>query len=211
MMGFGFHQETTAASDSIPSYADFKVGFPGGGFGLSGSGELWIRQTVGVDVRALWTGYRVDVVGERQSDGIGRLIMGGRYRYALLPWLKLDGGAWLHRTDASTFAYARQKSTAVMNDLSLTGLRVGCRTTAEFGPLGAWAELAETFGTAPIISELGLGAEFAVPGLSFIGKPFVIHSELLMNWRHFKRDIDNVPVKIRDKQTVLNLGAGLAF
>lgn len=211
MMGFGFHQETEEASESIPSFADFNVGFPAGGIGVNGSGELWIRQRVAVDVRAQWTGYRIDVVGERQSDGLGRLVWGGRYRSEILPGIKVDGGAWLQRTDASTFAYAQQKATAVMNDLSLTGVRVGGRATAEIGPVGAWAELAETFGAAPVISEVGFGAEFGIPGVSFIGKPFVVHAEFLMNWRHFKREVDGVTVKIRDNQKVLNLGAGLAF
>jgi hypothetical protein len=212
MMGHSFQQETETEGDLIPSYANYSVGFPTGGVGFHGNGELWIRDQIGVDLRGQLASYRVEVGGEDpESDSLGRWLAGARYRFDLLPWLNVDGGAWIHRSDASTFAYAQEKSTAVLTDLSLTGLRLGGRAGADVGPLALWWEFAETFGAAPIMTESIIGADFAVPGVTVIGKPLVISGEFMMSWRHLKRDVDGVPVKIRDNQKILNIGAGLAF
>ena len=211
MMGHSFKQETETSGDRVPSYANYAVGFPTGGIGVHGNGELWIRNQIGVDLRGQWAGYRVDVGGETSNDGIGRWLAGARYRFDVLPWLYVDGGAWLQRSDASTFSYAQEKSTAVLTDISMTGVRLGGRAGADVGPLALWWEVAETFGAAPIITESIIGADFAIPGVTVIGKPLVVSGEFMTSWRHLKRDVDDVSVKIRDNQTILNVGAGLAF
>lgn len=147
------------------TYGTAAAGF----WGLGLRAEWWA-------VDASWGGLALDVRGQAQMElfSIGAdtrvrfqpdLVGGLRYRRELADALYIQAALAAHYTTAPVFRYPDDsRTTAELLDIPLLGARVGALLAYDGDRFYPSVEIAETFAPAPVVTHVGLNADYRIAG-----------------------------------------------
>ena len=92
------------------------------------------------------------------------------------------------------------------------GARIGAAAVSELGPVDVHLSIAETFGPAPVVTELDLGAELALEFMDIAGNHPGVPLGWASQWRHWGRKLeDDIKVKGTGSVGVFRVGVGLVY
>lgn len=210
-----YEMETQDYTDDmdVPPDADFKTNALFGAPALDVGALMWPgNKAIGVDLDFRAYADRVEVGGEKYSQGGWSFNASGRYRgeIAAVNGLHWYGTAGVHRFAGLIFRYADDaKSEAELLSKSLWGARLGGGLTFEKNPFYLDLQLAETFAPWPVDTFLGL--EFGYDLQNQISIRASYGADLRSMTFAVGEEDPTVEVKIKDQERPLMIGVGYVF